>query len=244
MNEALWLAGTDPLALLADLHPLQTLGSVKPQSRRSRMYLLACARRQWPRLPGVCRSLVALAEVYADAPLQEESLRADVAPIAEQLMNSDGEPSDLSEAAAALSAVEHPATAAACRAATEPPTAPTPPLPVQEWEGLSRLVYLPFELYTPPYRWAPPKLHSLRLLREVFGNPYRHVPFDAAWRTDTALTLARLMYDRREFDRMHILADALQDAGCNDESLLEHCREKNQRHVRGCWVVDLVLNLK
>jgi hypothetical protein len=39
---------------------------------------------------------------------------------------------------------------------------------------------------------------------------------------------------------MPILADALQDAGCEDDAVLNHCRDTNQVHVRGCWVVDLV----
>jgi hypothetical protein len=79
------------------------------------------------------------------------------------------------------------------------------------------------------------------LLREVFGNPHRPVRFDPAWRTDTAVAIARQMYDSREFGAMPILADALQDAGCNSDELLNHCRSATAAHVRGCWVVDLVL---
>ena len=79
------------------------------------------------------------------------------------------------------------------------------------------------------------------LLREVFGNPHRPVRFDPAWRTDTAVAIARQMYDSREFSAMPILADALQDAGCDSDELLNHCRSATATHVRGCWVVDLVL---
>jgi hypothetical protein len=78
-------------------------------------------------------------------------------------------------------------------------------------------------------------------LREVFGNPFRPVAFSPSWRTDTALSLARQMYEARDFGAMPILADALQDAGCNDEHILAHCRDPQQVHVRGCWAVDLVL---
>jgi hypothetical protein len=49
------------------------------------------------------------------------------------------------------------------------------------------------------------------------------------------------MYDSREFSAMPILADALQDAGCDNDEVLSHCRDPNADHVRGCWVVDLVL---
>jgi len=55
------------------------------------------------------------------------------------------------------------------------------------------------------------------------------------------VSLARTMYEAREFGAMPILADALQDAGCDNDDILSHCRDANQVHVRGCWVVDLVL---
>ncbi len=79
------------------------------------------------------------------------------------------------------------------------------------------------------------------LLRETVGNPFRPVTFSPSWRTDTAMSLARTMYDSRDFSAMPILADALQDAGCDNEDILNHCRDPKQIHVRGCWVVDLVL---
>jgi hypothetical protein len=84
------------------------------------------------------------------------------------------------------------------------------------------------------------KLHCLRI-HDLFGNPFHSVTFSPSWRTDTALTLARQMYDSRDFGAMPILADALQDAGCDNEDVLNHCRDANATHVRGCWVVDGVL---
>jgi hypothetical protein len=81
---------------------------------------------------------------------------------------------------------------------------------------------------------------SRALLRDLFGNPFRKVKFDKRWRTDTAVALAQHMYESRDFGVMPILADALQDAGCDSEDILAHCRS-NGPHVRGCWVVDLVL---
>jgi hypothetical protein len=69
----------------------------------------------------------------------------------------------------------------------------------------------------------------------------RSLAFAEEWRTDTAVALARTMYEAREFSAMPILADALQDAGCTNELVLAHCRAEDQVHVRGCWVVDLVL---
>ena len=82
---------------------------------------------------------------------------------------------------------------------------------------------------------------QVRVLRDIFGNPFRPVAFSPEWRTDTAVSLARQMYESREFSAMPILADALQDAGCDNADILGHCRDPNATHGRGCWVVDLVL---
>ncbi len=79
------------------------------------------------------------------------------------------------------------------------------------------------------------------LVRDIFGNPFRPVAFSPSWRSDTAVSLARGMYEARDFAAMPILADALQDAGCDNADILDHCRDAKGGHVRGCWVVDLVL---
>jgi hypothetical protein len=78
------------------------------------------------------------------------------------------------------------------------------------------------------------------LLFDVFGNPFRPVTVDPQWLTSTVVALARGIYADRAFDRLPILADALQDAGCDHPALLDHCRSGGP-HVRGCWVVDLLL---
>jgi hypothetical protein len=84
------------------------------------------------------------------------------------------------------------------------------------------------------------------LLRDVAGNPYQcwrgtQPTFRPDWRTDAVIALAKGIYELREFTSMPILADALQDAGCEQPDLLAHCRDAKNPHVRGCWVVDLVL---
>jgi hypothetical protein len=79
-----------------------------------------------------------------------------------------------------------------------------------------------------------------RLLRDIFGNPFRPVTVDPAWQTANIVALAQAMYDERAFDRMPILGDALEDAGCTNADVLTHCRQPGE-HVRGCWVVDLLL---
>ena len=78
------------------------------------------------------------------------------------------------------------------------------------------------------------------LLRDIFGNPFRPVALEPAWLTSTVLALASGIYEERAFDRLPILADALMDAGCDHADILDHCRGDGP-HVRGCWVVDLIL---
>ncbi len=78
------------------------------------------------------------------------------------------------------------------------------------------------------------------ILRDIFGNPFRPVTFVASWRTEAAVSIARHTYDARDFTTMPILADALEDAGCDSVAILEHCRGPGP-HVRGCWVVDQLL---
>jgi hypothetical protein len=81
------------------------------------------------------------------------------------------------------------------------------------------------------------------LLDCVFGNPFRAVAIDAAWLTwhdGLLVSMARQMYDSRDFTGMPILADALEEAGCTDPDILAHCRSGGE-HVRGCWVIDSLL---
>ena len=89
-----------------------------------------------------------------------------------------------------------------------------------------------------PYRGR-----EVQFLRDIFGNPFRRVTFHARWRTADATGLARGIYEDRAFDRMPLLADALMDAGCDSDDILAHCRGEGP-HVRGCWVVDLVLGME
>lgn len=81
-------------------------------------------------------------------------------------------------------------------------------------------------------------------LRDIFGNPFRTTSIDSRWidwNDRTVPRLAQAIYDEYAFDRLPILADALEEAGCIDADILNHCRQHGE-HVRGCWVVDLLLN--
>jgi hypothetical protein len=84
-------------------------------------------------------------------------------------------------------------------------------------------------------------------LRDLFGNPFRPIPTNPSWLTPTVVSLAQAAYDERtlpsgELDsvRLAILADALEEAGCDNADILAHCRRPG-RHTRGCFVVDALL---
>jgi hypothetical protein len=84
-------------------------------------------------------------------------------------------------------------------------------------------------------------------VRDIFGNPFRPVALDPAWRTPTVAGLATAAYEERTLpagtldpDRLAVLADALEETGCDNTDILSHLRGPGP-HVRGCWVVDLLL---
>jgi hypothetical protein len=89
--------------------------------------------------------------------------------------------------------------------------------------------------------------------RDMFGGPFRPLPPKEAkpcskellnswlgWNNGTVLKLAQAIYHDLAFDRLPMLADALEDASCQDEDILRHCREQ-AKHCRHCWVIDLLL---
>jgi hypothetical protein len=82
------------------------------------------------------------------------------------------------------------------------------------------------------------------LLRDIVGNPFHPAPtLDPAWlewNGGTVQRLARAVYDERRFDDLPILADALEEAGCDCAELIAHCRAGGE-HARGCWALDLLL---
>jgi hypothetical protein len=83
-----------------------------------------------------------------------------------------------------------------------------------------------------------------QIVRDVIGNPFRPLPLlpsgVLAWNNGTVRKIAEAIYAKRAFEQMPILADALVEAGCNDETILAHCREP-ELHVPGCWVLALLL---
>ena len=199
--------------------PLKMLAHVQNDAskRKLRLFACACCRAVWDRLPSdECRAGIEVAEQYADGLVSEEVRSATQRVV-------DGRPKEYDRSELLLAV-------AASWALVKP----------QPWE-----LKFAAEVCSSNTRTATRQTRLLRahanILRCLFGNPFRPVTFDPAWRTSDVMLLARQMYDSRDFGAMPILADALQDAGCENEDILSHCRDASLTHVRGCWVVDLVL---
>jgi hypothetical protein len=238
-----WVRGDDPAEMLRFLHMSLTERGAKPhRARKPMLYVAALCRRHWPEMPWAYRVLVELAERKAEGELPT-GLRCDIGLYADQLTG------------AAWAEHRH-RSMGWHNAHYDPrwgdtfapfgyvrPNDSEPHFPSVSAEWLYKLSTLLVALdrgraaSDSPHR----ELHSVPLLHDVGGDPYRPVKFDPRWRTSTAVAVARQMYEHREFGAMPILADALQDAGCEDAHILNHCRDTNTTHVRGCWVVDLVL---
>jgi hypothetical protein len=98
------------------------------------------------------------------------------------------------------------------------------------------------------FRSASPRDHfreqhaQSELLRDIFGNPFLPVAVDPAWLTPAVFEQAEAIYRERAFDRLPELAGALEQAGCANLWVLHHCGRPGE-HVRGCWVVDLLLGM-
>jgi hypothetical protein len=83
-----------------------------------------------------------------------------------------------------------------------------------------------------------------QIFREIVGNPFRPVALDPAWLSwndGTVPRLARAIADARDFADLPVLGDALEEAGCADDAILDHCRAPGVVHVPGCWLLDRIL---
>jgi hypothetical protein len=231
MTEEQWLASSDPGPMVAHLWAQRP--ATRQSARRLRLLGCACVRAVWPLLGHAgSRDAVAVAERYADGEATADDLwTARISAMAAFSASPFSAHWHAAEAAQHLTVKNYnggasPSYAQAVRSAAAAWAMDR----VRSGAGLVQEIEVR----------ARQAVHA-DWARDVFGNPFRPVFFSPEWRTDTAVTLARQMYEAREFSALPILADALQDVGCDDEHILSHCRDTAQPHVRGCWVVDLVL---
>lgn len=218
MTEADWLTGTDPGPLL---HFVRDRAS----DRKLRLFAVAWGYGVWRRLPDDrCRDAITTAERYADGEADGAELLAAHRAAADAWREIPvTRPSRRSRKA-------HNGSFAAKRAAEVARSVADP-----TWDVRAAIQAVQWAGSATRYSLA-------NRVRELFGNPSRPVAADPAWLTPTAVALAGEAYQSGDFSAvLPILADALQDAGCEDEQVLAHCRDDVASHVRGCWVVDLVL---
>jgi hypothetical protein len=253
VTESDWATCADPQLMLEFL---RDRGGA--DDRRLRLFACACCRSVWHLLADERgRAMVEVAERFVDGTAREDELLA-AAKAANHAAYPDVRttPRTVRDALRAAHLTGYtPGTAAAY---LEPP-----PPHARPWYGgyaasafsapdyfavMARLFAADAAVgapYLTSAYWEALKAEMGRqapLLRDIFGNPFKPTQFDPSWRSETAVALALQQYERRDFLLMPILGDALQDAGCEDEGILNHCRGSGP-HVRGCHVVDLVLGL-
>ena len=231
MTETEWLECISPEEMLVFL-------GERASPRKKRLFACACVRRIWPLLTDDrLRRAVKAAERFADgrvsakvlAKAREGVKHLRVKPIVREavaaLLPEQGpileRPRDIREPLDVVSATRTVRSAARALEAQHETDAAAPVEPIR------RL----------------PSLDAVELVREIFGNPFRPVIFDPnwlSWKETVVLKMAQVIYRKRCFRNVPLLADALEAAGCRDADILTHCRAPIE-HVRGCWVVDALL---
>lgn len=213
MTEQEWRTCTDQRPMLDFLHHRAT-------ERKLRLFACACCRRAWNLLPEPCRHAVLVSERSADG----EATNRDRA-IAARLCEASGASYAVK---AAMSCLYRKAFSAALQTAAISPAAFAEPLWAVSYDRYMAALSREFSRIPP-------------LLRCIFGIPFRPINVDPAWRTPQVVSLAQEIYDNHAFDRLPDLAEALARVGCDNADILAHCRGPGP-HVRGCWVVDLILS--
>jgi hypothetical protein len=218
VTEAEWLGRDKPADMLMFLR--EELAGREGARRKIRLWVAACCRQVWHRLTNPrSRKLVEASERYADGEADFRDLKAAwdangyaVGPEAKgvRLARSASHRDIWQGALESWAALKAPAV----------PGNPEPALGERAQAGL---------------------------FREVFGNPFRRVVIATAGKTPQVVALAQVAYEKRELPagtldlaRLLVLADALEDAGCDQPDLLGHLRGPGA-HVRGCWALDLLL---
>jgi hypothetical protein len=240
MTEAEWLACGDARAMVSYL-------GKQVSDRKLRHFVFACVRRLWHRVPaGPLRHAIEASERHADGLIDQQELGAAIT-AANRARPSRNHVARAAYDAARFSGpglvhwdsvtINLAAAAADDAVWFLPPTAYT-------YFAEGRTVTVDVPMNPARRKWNARRdgeyAAQCDLIREILGNPFRPVTLDQAWLTPDVVSLARTIYHERTFDRMPEVADALARSGCTDADILAHCR-RPVRHVRGCWVVDLLL---
>lgn len=250
LTEAQWLTGTQTYVLLKYLQQHLLVARAKGGKRKLRLLSVGCCRADWHLITNAdCRRTIEVAERAADSKATRIEVRnaaasCDALAIAAQdrmqvlMQRGHNYRSSNPEVKAIMldQAMAYAASYAASQRGgilgLQIVTNSVAQLQVMQPDAAAEL---PLSEKT-----RDVGARHCDLIRDVFGNPFRPVTIDPRWCSSTVLDLARTIYDDRGWERMPILADALMDAGCDSEDLIKHCQGTGP-HVRGCFVVDLLL---
>ena len=247
-----WFTSTNPDVLVNVVweRPLAYSGAIAaahlapPLARRLRLFGCACARMVWDMLSTDSQSAVLFSERHADGRATWGDVRASAVgmrygPVAFQQQAANaagwasagrfGNPAGWEDPFVwnPVEAARVAAKALATRAAGSAPPGGNPV--AVEWQEKWNAAF------------AAARVHQAELVRDIFPPPGYTPALERDWLTDNVRTLARYADDAGEYGVLPILADALQDAGCDDEYILGRCRAESGIHARGNWVVDLLL---
>ena len=227
MNEAEWLAERHcSQGMLWPLQDTVKAARTKAGRRKCRLFACGCSRLLWehlhdPRL----RQAVEVAQRHADGLASKQELaqaREGIRGLLAGMYDSQStRPTQRTAAWLASSTTEERAFSAMLKVTA---------IPVPLGGGYKE-------------HQAVDEAILCELLRCVFGNPFRPVAIAPGWKSANdraAAKIAQSIYDERAFNRLPLLADALEDAGCDNPDVLAHCRGGG-RHIPGCWVVDAIL---
>jgi hypothetical protein len=244
MTEAEWLACTDPEPMLEFLRR-------RISDRKMRLFAVACCHRVWPSFRHEeFRDAVQKAELFADGLADRNEMLEANEKCRAVFVKLEGKENGPGAALAASSLPGRP------KAIWERiADALDDPWWEDELDKGDRLG--PAFVAARCAAWAAAQLqgdprvldspHTIAerreqtaLIRCLFGNPFRGRPVSDAWLTREMKGFAEGIYAERAFDRMPLLADALEGSGCTNADMIEHCR-LGREHARGCWVVDLLV---
>ncbi len=229
MTEAEWLNATDPQAMLAFLRD-----SGKLSERKARLFAIGCSRRIWHLLADErSRRAVEVAEAFAEGQVTHRRLTATRDEAAGVWYDKRNTVANARNVGSSTNRAVHAAQAA------EGTVWPRGAV----WAAK---IVLEEALRAGLKRQGPADL-----LRDLFGPLlFGEIRLDPSWLTwnhGTVQQLARVAYEEREMPsghldrtRLAVLADAVEEAGCDQADLLDHLRGPGPC-VRGCWVVDLLL---
>jgi hypothetical protein len=217
VNEKDWLDRQWAQTMLSHLRRTEKVTRTKDGKRRLRLFACACCRVVWKHLhEPQWRNAVEVAERFADGQADKEELEA-----ARRALNDLHRGKRLvqewSAVRMAAATTDEKASSAAVLVTAHPHA---------------------FDERDHPDGPGAPVMSGM--IRCIFGNPFRPSSIERswlAWNDGLIPRLAEAIYAERAFDRLPILADALEEAGCTDQAIFAHCRNPGL-HARGCWVVD------